>query len=178
MYLLNNATRFGFYDLEVISSTQGEARFEGRRTTEGAGRTSPPARAHRKPIYQQRNRHGRGGLQGSSPNWTQLQWEECLLKAGAVHCTILCTCTLHSNIIATPCQVGLIVFLAHLGSWVPALKAEVPLTHRLLTRIQTVESISLGMSAFQVMIFLDRIRSDFFPPTVRPGPDQCCPSQL
>jgi len=46
-------------------------------------------------------------------------------------------------------QVGLIVFMAHLGSWVPALKAEVPLTHRLLTRIQTVESISLGMSAFQ-----------------------------
>ena len=68
--------------------------------------------------------------------------------------------------------------MAHLGSWVPASKAEVPLTHRLLTRIQTVESISLGMSAFQVMIFLDRIRSDFFPPTVRPGPDQCCPSQL
>ena len=84
----------------------------------------------------------------------------------------------HSNIIATPCQVGLIVFMAHLGSWVPALKAEVPLTHRLLTRIQTVESISLGMSAFQVMIFLDSIRSDLFPPTVRPGPDQCCPSQL
>merc|ERR1711973_280596 len=41
-------------------------------------------------------------------------------------------------------QVGLIVFLAHLGSWVPASKAQVP-----LTRIQTVESISLGMSAFQ-----------------------------
>jgi len=46
-------------------------------------------------------------------------------------------------------QVGLIVFLAHLGSWVPAMEAQVPLTDRLLTRIQTVESISLGMSAFQ-----------------------------
>ena len=47
-------------------------------------------------------------------------------------------------------KVGLIVYLAHLGSWVPALEAQVPLTDRLLTRIQTVESISLGMSAFQV----------------------------
>ena len=45
---------------------------------------------------------------------------------------------------------GLIVFLAHLGSWVPALEAQVPLTDRLFTRIQTVESVSLGMSAFQV----------------------------
>ena len=45
-------------------------------------------------------------------------------------------------------QVGLIVYLAHLGCWVPAQEARIPVTDRILTRIQTVESISLGMSSF------------------------------
>ena len=45
-------------------------------------------------------------------------------------------------------QVGLIVYLAHLGCWVPALEARIPIMDRILTRIQTVESISLGMSSF------------------------------
>ena len=46
-------------------------------------------------------------------------------------------------------QVGLIVYLAHLGCWVPAAAATIPITDRILTRIHTVESVSLGMSAFQ-----------------------------
>jgi len=45
-------------------------------------------------------------------------------------------------------QVGLIVYLAHLGCCVPALEARIPIVDRILTRIQTVESISLGMSSF------------------------------
>merc|ERR1712013_586347 len=45
-------------------------------------------------------------------------------------------------------QVGLIVYLAHLGCWVPAQSARIPVMDRILTRIQTVESISLGMSSF------------------------------
>ena len=46
-------------------------------------------------------------------------------------------------------QAGLIVYLAHLGCGVPAAGgASVPLTSKLFTRIQTVESVSLGLSAF------------------------------
>ena len=45
-------------------------------------------------------------------------------------------------------QVGLIVYLAHLGCFVPASKAVVPLMTRIFTRIQTTESVSVGMSAF------------------------------
>ena len=45
-------------------------------------------------------------------------------------------------------QVGLIVYLAHLGCFVPAAKAVVPLMTRIFTRIQTTESVSVGMSAF------------------------------
>ena len=45
-------------------------------------------------------------------------------------------------------QVGLIVYLAHVGCWVPAAAARIPLTDKLFTRIQTVESVSLGLSSF------------------------------
>ena len=45
-------------------------------------------------------------------------------------------------------SVGLIVYLAHLGCRVPATRATVPLTDRILTRIVAVESISLGQSSF------------------------------
>jgi DNA mismatch repair protein MSH5 len=45
-------------------------------------------------------------------------------------------------------QAGLIVYLAHVGCWVPAAGARIPLTDKLFTRIQTVESVSLGLSAF------------------------------
>jgi DNA mismatch repair protein MSH5 len=45
-------------------------------------------------------------------------------------------------------QAGLIVYLAHVGCWVPASRARIPLTNKLFTRIQTVESVSLGLSAF------------------------------
>jgi DNA mismatch repair protein MSH5 len=46
-------------------------------------------------------------------------------------------------------QVGLIVYLAHVGCWVPAAAgARIPLTNKLFTRIQTVESVSLGLSSF------------------------------
>ena len=47
-------------------------------------------------------------------------------------------------------QIGLIVFLAHLGSWVPATFAQIPIIDAIYTRIQTVDSVSLGLSAFTV----------------------------
>ena len=47
-------------------------------------------------------------------------------------------------------QVGLIVYMAHLGCWIPAESACVPLFDAIYTRIQTVESMELGLSAFMV----------------------------
>ncbi len=47
-------------------------------------------------------------------------------------------------------QVGIICFLAHLGSFVPAEFAEIPLLDAIYSRIQTLDSISLGLSAFTV----------------------------
>ena len=45
-------------------------------------------------------------------------------------------------------QVGLIVFLAHVGCWVPASEATVPILDSIFTRIQTVESVAIGVSSF------------------------------
>lgn len=45
-------------------------------------------------------------------------------------------------------QVGLIVYLAHIGCFVPASEASIQVMSRLSTRIHTTESVSLGMSAF------------------------------
>ena len=42
----------------------------------------------------------------------------------------------------------MIVYLSQVGSWVPAASARVPLVNKIFTRIQTVESISLGLSSF------------------------------
>lgn len=47
-------------------------------------------------------------------------------------------------------QVALIVFLAHIGSFVPADQACIGLTDRLLTRIATRESVSRNESAFAI----------------------------
>lgn len=47
-------------------------------------------------------------------------------------------------------QIGLIVYLAHMGSYVPADQAVIPIMDRIYSRIQTVESISLGLSSFMV----------------------------
>ncbi|KAF3764856.1 hypothetical protein M406DRAFT_259223 [Cryphonectria parasitica EP155] len=47
-------------------------------------------------------------------------------------------------------QVALIVFLAHIGSFVPAARACIGLTDRLLTRIATRESVSRNESAFAI----------------------------
>lgn len=47
-------------------------------------------------------------------------------------------------------QVALIVYLAHIGSFVPAEEATIGLTDRLLTRIATRESVSRNESAFAI----------------------------
>ncbi|NPB03678.1 MAG: DNA mismatch repair protein MutS [Thermotogae bacterium] len=45
-------------------------------------------------------------------------------------------------------QVGLIVLLAHIGSFVPASRAKVPLTDRIFTRIGASDDLSRGISTF------------------------------
>lgn len=47
-------------------------------------------------------------------------------------------------------QVGLIVFLAHIGSFVPAESATVGITDRIFTRIHTRETVSVGLSTFMI----------------------------
>ncbi|XP_078354214.1 mutS protein homolog 5-like isoform X2 [Oculina patagonica] len=47
-------------------------------------------------------------------------------------------------------QVGLIVFLAHIGSFVPAESATIGITDRIFTRIHTRETVSVGLSTFMI----------------------------
>ncbi|GAA5820833.1 hypothetical protein JCM11251_001834 [Rhodosporidiobolus azoricus] len=47
-------------------------------------------------------------------------------------------------------QVALIVFLAHIGCYVPAETAIIGLTDRILTRVSTRESVTRGSSAFMI----------------------------
>ncbi|KAJ3194069.1 MutS protein msh5 [Irineochytrium annulatum] len=47
-------------------------------------------------------------------------------------------------------SVGLIVYLAHVGSFVPADKANIGLTDKILTRVQTLESVSKIQSTFMI----------------------------
>lgn len=45
-------------------------------------------------------------------------------------------------------QVGLIVYLAHIGSFVPCERARISLTDRIMTRISSTETVSAPLSAF------------------------------
>jgi DNA mismatch repair protein MSH5 len=47
-------------------------------------------------------------------------------------------------------QVSLIVYLAHIGSFVPALRADITIIDRMFTRIHTPESISTRLSTFML----------------------------
>ena len=47
-------------------------------------------------------------------------------------------------------QVALIVFMAHIGSFVPAKRAEIPLTDRIFTRIGASDNLILDRSTFMV----------------------------
>lgn len=49
-------------------------------------------------------------------------------------------------------QVALIVYLAHIGSFVPAESASITLIDHIFTRIHTVESVSIGLSTFMIDI--------------------------
>jgi DNA mismatch repair protein MSH5 len=47
-------------------------------------------------------------------------------------------------------QVGLLVYLAHLGSWLPCEQAVIGLTDRIFTRISSLESVSSQHSSFSL----------------------------
>jgi hypothetical protein len=79
-------------------------------------------------------------------NWPKCLWKEHLLKAGDT----LFTREESHLLIASYAQVGIIVYLAHLGSFVPAHFARIPLMDHIFSRIKTNDSISLGLSAFAV----------------------------
>ena len=54
-------------------------------------------------------------------------------------------------------QIALIVYMAHIGSYVPAEQATIGLTDKILTRISTKETVSKVQSAF--MMDLQQISS-------------------
>lgn len=47
-------------------------------------------------------------------------------------------------------QIGLIVYLAHVGCFVPAKRANIGMIHSLHTRIHATESASIRLSAFMI----------------------------
>ncbi|KAK6006420.1 hypothetical protein QM012_006830 [Aureobasidium pullulans] len=47
-------------------------------------------------------------------------------------------------------QVAIMVFMAHIGSFVPATKADIGLTDKIMTRVATRESVSRNQSAFMI----------------------------
>jgi DNA mismatch repair protein MSH5 len=47
-------------------------------------------------------------------------------------------------------QVGLLVYLAHIGSWLPCTKAVIGLTDRIMTRISSHESVAAAQSSFSL----------------------------
>ena len=54
---------------------------------------------------------------------------------------------------------GLIVFMAHVGSFVPAESATIGMTDKIFTRIRTVDSVSVCLSTF--MVDLNQVSSAF-----------------
>ncbi len=57
---------------------------------------------------------------------------------------------LFSSFVHPSVQVGLIVFMAHIGSFVPAEYAKIGLLDGLFTRVRTRESVSLALSTFMI----------------------------
>lgn len=58
--------------------------------------------------------------------------------------------------VSSHAQVGLITFMALVGSFVPAEEAEIGVIDAIFTRIHSCESISLGLSTF--MIDLNQVK--------------------
>ena len=64
----------------------------------------------------------------------------------------MCVCT---GVIRTVCflptlQIGLIVFLGHIGSYVPAEAATIGMVDQIFTRIHTRETVSVALSTFMI----------------------------
>lgn len=68
------------------------------------------------------------------------------------HSTVTGPC----SVSPAPAQVGLITFMALVGSFVPAEEAEIGVIDAIFTRIHSCESISLGLSTF--MIDLNQVK--------------------
>jgi len=60
-------------------------------------------------------------------------------------------------------QNGLIVFLAHIGSFVPAEKARLGLVESIFPRIQSRETVSVGLSTFMLDLNQVEMRERNFP---------------
>ena len=62
-------------------------------------------------------------------------------------------------------QVALIVYLAQIGSFVPAEEAILGLIDRIYTRVRSMESVSVGLSTF--MIDINQVHNNSIRITIR-----------
>jgi len=79
-----------------------------------------------------------------------VDWSDAALQLEAQPSMLVLTGPNHSGKSIFVKQVALIVYLAHIGSYVPAGMAHVGITDKILTRISTRESISGNESAFAI----------------------------
>lgn len=87
------------------------------------------------------------GGKGKEPNHSRAMASDLMSEAPSI---MVMTGPNHSGKSVYLKQVALIVYLAHIGSYVPADQACIGLTDRLLTRIATRESVSRNESAFAI----------------------------
>lgn len=89
---------------------------------------------------------GRNPIQEQCVNGTFIP-NDTSMKSGKIH---LITGPNNSGKTVYLRQLGLIVYMAHVGSFVPATRAEIGITDRIMTRIQTHESVSVQKSTFAI----------------------------
>ena len=73
----------------------------------------------------------------------------CTIVCTMIQAVLYCVASLIMQHFAT-LQVGLTVFLAHIGSYVPAEAATIGMVDQIFTRIHTRETISVALSTFMI----------------------------
>ena len=84
--------------------------------------------------------------------WVEISVFQTAAVGFSFVCVYMCVCT---GVIRTVCflptlQIGLIVFLGHIGSYVPAEAATIGMVDQIFTRIHTRETVSVALSTFMI----------------------------
>ena len=95
---------------------------------------------------------GREGAEASAP-------AAAVAAAVAAATAVACMLTLSHNSFPV-CQVALITFLAHVGSFVPASSARVGLTDRIFTRLASREAAAVPQASGDALRWLPQLASN------------------